>query len=124
MAFDQLGRTPPLPPSWHSEFGNLFTHFFILMDSIHFKTDFSMNKIYFFFSHFLHSPTIHSLKTVLYLLSFEDFNDVCTVLIWFILTVLQESSNLEAIFIVCRKKKKRQINKLVFLQGASGRFFF
>ena len=30
---------------------------------------------------------------------------VCTVLIWFILTVLQESSNLDAIFIVCRKIK-------------------
>ena len=27
---------------------------------------------------------------------------VCTVLIWFILTVLQESSNIDAIFIVCR----------------------
>ena len=44
------------------------------MDSIHFKTDFSMKKI-FVFLHFLHSPTIHSLKTVLYLLSFEAFND-------------------------------------------------
>ena len=47
---------------------------------------------------------------------------VCTVLIWFILTVLQESSNLEAIFIVCKKKKKIA-KKIVFLQGASGRFF-
>ena len=39
---------------------------------------------------------------------------VCTVLIWFILTVLQESSNLDAIFIVCRKLKNK-ISKLVFL---------
>ena len=35
------------------------------------------------------------------------------VLIWFILTVLQESSNLDAIFIVCRKIKNK-ISKLVF----------
>ena len=39
---------------------------------------------------------------------------VCIVLIWFILTDLQESSNLDAIFIVCRKKKKK-ISKLGFL---------
>ena len=32
---------------------------------------------------------------------------VCTVLICFILTVLQESSNLDAIFIVCRKIKNK-----------------
>ena len=38
---------------------------------------------------------------------------VCTVLIWFILTVLQESSNLDAIFIVCRKIKNK-ISKLFF----------
>ena len=38
---------------------------------------------------------------------------VCTVLIWFIFTVLQESSNLDAIFIVCRKIKHK-ISKLVF----------
>ena len=38
---------------------------------------------------------------------------VCTVLIWFILTVLQESSNLDAIFIVCRKITNK-ISKLVF----------
>ena len=38
---------------------------------------------------------------------------VCIVLIWFILTVLQESSNLDAIFIVCRKIKKNKNCKLV-----------
>ena len=38
---------------------------------------------------------------------------VCIVLIWFLLTVLQESSNLYAIFIVCTEKKKN--SKLVFL---------
>ena len=47
--------------------------FFILMDTKHFKMDFSINLL--IFLHFLHSPTIHSLKTVLYLLSFEAFND-------------------------------------------------
>ena len=31
---------------------------------------------------------------------------LCIVIIWFLLTVLQESGNLDAIFIVCRKKKK------------------
>ena len=31
---------------------------------------------------------------------------VCIVLIWFLFTVIQESSNLDAIFIVCRKIKK------------------
>ena len=40
---------------------------------------------------------------------------VCTVLILFILTVLQESSNLDAIFIVCRKIKNK-ISKLFFSQ--------
>ena len=38
---------------------------------------------------------------------------VCIVLIWFLLTVLQESTNLDAIFIVCRKIKNK-ISKLVF----------
>ena len=40
------------------------------MDTKYFKIDFSVKK-----NHFLHSPTIHSLKIVLYLLSFEAFND-------------------------------------------------
>ena len=46
------------------------------MDSIHFKTYFSMKKKYIFvvFTSF-RSPTIHSHKTVIYLLSFEAFND-------------------------------------------------
>ena len=39
---------------------------------------------------------------------------VCTVLTWFIFTVLQESSNLDAIFIVCRQIKNK-ISMLVFL---------
>ena len=42
LAFDQLGRTPPLPPSWHSNIEFFLPIFFILVDSIHFKTDFSM----------------------------------------------------------------------------------
>ena len=42
------------------------------MDTKHFKIYFSI--IFSYFLHFLHSPTIHSLKTVLYLL-FEAFND-------------------------------------------------
>ena len=37
---------------------------------------------------------------------------VCIVLKWFLLTVLQESSNLDAIFSVCRKIKNL-ISKLV-----------
>ena len=77
MAFDQLGRTPPphpLPLSWHSEFWNCWPIFFILMDTKHFKMDFSTKKKKTII-HFLHSPTIHSLKTILYLLSFEAFND-------------------------------------------------
>ena len=53
----------------------VYPFFFILMDSIHFKTDFSMNKKCFFCHHFLQSPTIYSLKTVQNLLSFEAFND-------------------------------------------------
>ena len=35
----------------------------------------AFDQIDFFKIHFLHSPTIHNLKTVLYLLSFEAFND-------------------------------------------------
>ena len=42
---------------------------------------------------------------------------VCTVLIWFLLTVLQESSNLDAIFNVCRRRKKeRKIASWFFRQ--------
>ena len=52
-----------------------------------------------------------SLKTVLYLLSFEAFNVVCIVLIWFLLTFLQESGNIDAISKVKRKEKN---SKLVF----------
>ena len=33
---------------------------------------------------------------------------VCIVLIWFLLTVLHESGNLDAIFIVCRKKERKK----------------
>ena len=39
---------------------------------------------------------------------------VCIVLMWFLLTVLHESSNLDDIFIVYRKIKKK-ISKLVFV---------
>ena len=83
------------------------------MDSIHFKTDFSMKKNVFFaftsFSHLLF--TVSKLYKTYYLVRLLMM--VCTVLIWFILTVLQESSNLDAIFIVCRKIKNK-ISKLVF----------
>ena len=47
---------------------------------------------------------------------------VCTVLIWFILIVLQESNNLDAIFIVCRKIKNK-ISKLVFSPTPPPPFF-
>ena len=44
----------PLPPSWHSEFWIFLTHFFILMDTKHFKMDFSMKgKNIFFFTFFI-----------------------------------------------------------------------
>ena len=43
---------------------------FILMDTKYFKMDIGVKKNI----HFIHSPTIHSLKTVLYLISFEAFN--------------------------------------------------
>ena len=78
LAFDQLGWTPPPtppPPKLALRILKMFNPFFILMDSIHFKTDFNMKKEKSFSLHFLHSPTIHSLKTVLYLLSFDAFND-------------------------------------------------
>ena len=42
----------------------MLTHFFILMDTKYFKMDFSVKK-----------NTSFTLKTVLYLLSFEAFND-------------------------------------------------
>ena len=88
--------------------------FFILMDSIHFKTDFSMKTKYFFCLHFLHSLlfTVSKLYYTYYLLRLLMM--VCKVLIWFILTVLQESNNLDAIFIVCRQIKNK-ISKLVLL---------
>ena len=47
-------------------------------------------------------PSVSKLYYTYYLLRLLMM--VCTVLIWFIFTVLQESSNLDAIFIVCRKK--------------------
>ena len=40
---------------------------------------------------------------------------VCIVLIWFLLNLLQESGNLDAIFKVRRQKKKDKIIKLVLL---------
>ena len=71
--------TRPDPPPSHrvgTQILNFFLPiFFILMDSIHFKTDFSMKKKCFFCLHFLQSPTIYSLKTVQNLLSCEAFND-------------------------------------------------
>ena len=83
------------------------------MDSIHFTTDFSMIFFFFFaftsFSHLLF--TVSKLYKTYYLVRLLMM--VCTVLIWFILTVLQESSNLDAIYIVCRKIKNK-ISKLVF----------
>ena len=56
-------------------------------------------------------PSVSKLYNTYYLLRLLMM--VCTVLIWFILTVLQESSNLDAIFIVCRKIKNK-ISKFVF----------
>ena len=106
---------PPLPPSWHSNFEKMLTNFFkILMDSIHFKTDFSMKtNILFVFTSFSRLLfTVSKLYNTYYLLRLLMM--VCTVLIWFIFTVLQESSNLDAIFIVCRKIKIK-FSKLVFL---------
>ena len=83
------------------------------MDSIHFKTDFSMkNNVFFAFTSFSHLLfTVSKLYNTYYLLRLLMM--VCTVLIWFILTFLQESRNLDAIFIVCRKIKNK-ISKLVF----------
>ena len=51
LAFDQLGPDPPPPPTKLAlRIFKCFDLFiFILMDSIHFKTDFSMKtKLYFF----------------------------------------------------------------------------
>ena len=63
-------RPPPLPPSWLSEFDFLFYFlFFILMDSIHFKTYFSMKT-----KSSLPSFPYYS-QSQNYLLSFEAFND-------------------------------------------------
>ena len=86
------------------------------MDSIHFKTDVSMKKKKkTFFSSSLPSLPYYSVSKLYYTYHLLRFiMMVCIVLIWFILTVLQESSNLGAIFIVCRKIKNK-ISKLVFL---------
>ena len=63
LSFDPLGWTP-LPPELALGILKKCNPFF------------SMEIFVFSFSfHFLHSPTIHSLKTVLYLRSFEAFND-------------------------------------------------
>ena len=77
--------------------------FFILLDTKHFKMDFSM-KIFFFFTSFIPLLfTVSKLYYTYYHLSLLIM--VYIVLIWFLLNVLQESSNLDAIFIVCRKIK-------------------
>ena len=104
---------PPAPlPS--SEFWKILTHFFILMDSIHFKTDFNMKKkILFLLNSFI--PLLFTVSKLYYTYyHLMLLMMVCIVLIWFLLTVLQESSNLDAIFIVCRKIKNK-ISKLVFV---------
>ena len=104
----------PLPPSWLSEYWKKFNpFFFILMDSIHFKTDFNMNKkIFFLFTSFI--PILFTVSKLYYTYyHLMLLMMVCIVLIWFLLTVLQESSNLDAIFIVCRKIINK-ISKLVF----------
>ena len=84
------------------------------MDTKHFKMDFSMKKKYFFFftSFIPLLFTVSKLYYTYYHLSLLIM--VCIVLIWFLLNVLQESSNLDAIFIVCRKIKNK-ISKLVFV---------
>ena len=109
MAFDQLGLTPrPPPPKLALGILKFFNPFFvILMDSIHFKTDFNIKKKYFFFFSSLPSFPYYTYYHLMLLMM------VCIVLIWFLWTVLQESSNLDAIFIVCRKIKNK-ISKLVF----------
>ena len=52
FGFDQLGRTPP--PTPYPQVGTqnfeFFTHFFILMDTKHFKMDFSMKNFFLYFS--------------------------------------------------------------------------
>ena len=113
MAFDQLSQTPP-PPQVGSRNLNICNLFFILMDYIHFKTDFSMTKQY-IFSSLLPSFPYYSVSKLYYTYyNLRLLMMVCILLIWFILTVLQESSNLGAIFIVCRKINNK-ISKLVLL---------
>ena len=107
---------PPRPPPPKLALGILkkFNPFFvIIMDSIHFKTDFNMKKkIFFLFTSFI--PILFTVSKLYYTYyHLMLLMMVCIVLIWFLLTVLQESSNLDAIFIVCRKIKNK-ISKLVF----------
>ena len=82
------------------------------MDSIHFKTDFNMKKKNLFTAFIPLLFTVSKLYYTYYHLMLLMM--VCIILIWFLFTVLQESSNLDAIFIVCRKIKKL-ISKLVFV---------
>ena len=85
LVFEQLGKKPPPspPPMLAITILKNVNPFFILMDTKHFKIDFSIRtKNVKKNLHFLQSPAIHSL-----------------------LTVLQESGNLDAIYIICRKIK-------------------
>ena len=84
------------------------------MDSIHFKKDFNMKIFFFlFFTSFI--PLLFIVPKLYYTYyHLRLLMMVCIVLIWFLLTVLQESSNLDAKFIVCIKIKNKN-SKLVFV---------
>ena len=106
---------PPHPPPPKLALGILknVNPFFILMDSIHFKTDFYMKKKIVLFTSFI--PLLFTVSKLYYTYHhFMLLMMVCIVLIWFLLTVLQESSNLDTIFIVCRRKKEEKNFELVF----------
>ena len=75
------------------------------MDTKHFKIDFSVKK----------STSLTPLLSTVSKLYYTYYHlrlsmIVCIVLIWFFFTVLHESGNLDAIFIVCRKIQNKISN--------------
>ena len=107
LAFDQLSQTPPAPTKLALNFFTFFYPFFFLMEK---KNIFFLSSLP-SLPYYSQSQNCTKLYNTYYLLRLLMM--VCTLLIWFILTVLQESSNLDAIFIVCRQIKNK-ISKLAF----------
>ena len=98
---------PPLPPSWLSELSEFYT-----LQNRYYHGEKKKKKKKKIITSFI--PLLFTVLKLYYThYHLRLLMMVCIVLIWFLFTVLQESSNIDAIFIVCRQIKNK-ISKLLF----------